>query len=90
MKKSLKIFILLIFIIGLLKPNVNAVFVASDCPYKLNLETISVQHHVLAIDKEGYLWAWGDNYYGQVGDGTNNDSNVPIQIKQNTKFSNSS
>lgn len=26
--------------------------------------------HVLALDDEGVLWAWGSNGYGQIGDGT--------------------
>ena len=42
--------------------------------------------HTLAIDSEGNLWAWGDNRYGQLGDGTITDKIVPMQIKQGTKF----
>lgn len=26
------------------------------------------------------VWNWGDNYYGQLGNGNNNDSNVPLQV----------
>ncbi|MCL2173995.1 IPT/TIG domain-containing protein, partial [Candidatus Saccharibacteria bacterium] len=39
--------------------------------------------HTLAIDSEGNLYAWGWNYYGQLGNGTNGtgtNSDVPIKI----------
>lgn len=28
------------------------------------------QYHSLALDSSGFVWAWGDNLSGQVGDGT--------------------
>ncbi len=42
--------------------------------------------HVAAIKADGSLWAWGSNWYGQLGDGTggdrtvNHDSPVPVRI----------
>lgn len=36
--------------------------------------------HTLAIRKDGTLWAWGKNDFGQLGDGTNVDKNDPLQI----------
>jgi alpha-tubulin suppressor-like RCC1 family protein len=36
--------------------------------------------HVLALKQNGELWAWGDNTVGQLGNGTQTNSNVPIQI----------
>ncbi len=36
--------------------------------------------HCLAIRSDGTLWAWGFNNHGQLGDGSTNDSAVPIQI----------
>ena len=36
--------------------------------------------HVIAIKNDGTLWAWGDNYFGQLGDGTGIDKLVPTQI----------
>jgi alpha-tubulin suppressor-like RCC1 family protein len=29
----------------------------------------------------GNVWAWGYNYLGQLGDGTNTNSNTPVQVK---------
>jgi RHS repeat-associated protein len=35
--------------------------------------------HSLAVKSGGVVWAWGDNRYGQLGDGTTTNSNVPVQ-----------
>src|SRR3990172_150224 len=37
-------------------------------------------HHSLALMTNGTVWAWGDNAYGQVGDGTTVDKNTPIPV----------
>ncbi|MES2933640.1 MAG: hypothetical protein V4805_09155 [Pseudomonadota bacterium] len=34
----------------------------------------------IAIDTDGSLLAWGDNYYGEIGDGTVIDSNLPLKV----------
>jgi alpha-tubulin suppressor-like RCC1 family protein len=34
--------------------------------------------HTTALKTDGTLWAWGDNEYGQLGDSTYIDSNIPI------------
>ena len=36
--------------------------------------------HSLALKADGALWDWGYNAYGQLGDGGNRDSNVPVQV----------
>ena len=36
--------------------------------------------HTLAIKTNGTLWAWGDNYYGQLGLGDNTNRNSPTQV----------
>jgi alpha-tubulin suppressor-like RCC1 family protein/fibronectin type 3 domain-containing protein len=36
--------------------------------------------HSLALKEDGSVWSWGYNDYGQLGDGTNTNSNVPIMI----------
>ncbi|MEI6654205.1 MAG: cadherin-like beta sandwich domain-containing protein [Verrucomicrobiota bacterium] len=38
--------------------------------------------HSLALCSDGTVAAWGYNYYGQLGNGTTTDSNVPVAIIQ--------
>ncbi len=42
--------------------------------------------HFLAVKSDGTLWAWGSNYAGQLGEGTTNDSNKPLQIGTDTDW----
>lgn len=42
--------------------------------------------HTLAIRSDGTLWAWGDNYFGQLGDGTFEDRLEPVQVGSDTNW----
>jgi alpha-tubulin suppressor-like RCC1 family protein len=35
----------------------------------------------LALKTDGTVYAWGDNDYGQLGDGTNHDRDLPVKAK---------
>ena len=40
--------------------------------------------HSLALGSDGYVYAWGNNYYGQLGNNTsgdNADSHVPVRVR---------
>ncbi len=37
-------------------------------------------YHSLASTLEGTVWAWGANWYGQIGDGTTAPSSTPVQV----------
>jgi alpha-tubulin suppressor-like RCC1 family protein len=38
-------------------------------------------YHSLALTTTGKVWAWGNNGYGQLGDGTNTDWRPPFQSR---------
>jgi alpha-tubulin suppressor-like RCC1 family protein len=44
------------------------------------VKVISPGRYTLALKDDGTVWAWGRNDYGQLGNGTNTDSNVPVQV----------
>ncbi|WP_445341397.1 RCC1 domain-containing protein [Bifidobacterium sp. ESL0820] len=37
--------------------------------------------HSLALGSDGYVYAWGWNTYGQLGDGTRDDKHAPVRVK---------
>jgi|GEM_PF-4967716 len=62
-------------------------------PSELISMITSVQHHAIAVGHfhsavivDGYLWTWGYNWHGQLGDGTTITSAVPIQIGEAAKW----
>src|SRR5260221_7466515 len=38
------------------------------------------ESHNFALKNDGTVWAWGGNGLGQLGDGTLNESHVPVQV----------
>ena len=52
-------------------------------PFKLMDNVVAVaagDNHSLALKTDGSVWAWGENRYGQLGDGTNNDRLAPVYV----------
>ena len=39
------------------------------------------QYHSLALGSDGNAYAWGSNYYGQLGDGTTTKQNTPVRVR---------
>ncbi|MCL2833910.1 MAG: putative Ig domain-containing protein [Treponema sp.] len=52
---------------------------------KFNTVAAGYDHNLL-IDCDGYLWAFGGNGAGQLGDGTTTTRNSLVQIKAGSKF----
>ena len=50
------------------------------------IDVASGYYHVLALDQDNNLWAWGRNNKGQLGNDTTTNSNTPIQIFKGHKF----
>ena len=48
-----------------------------------NVVEYAVDSHYLAVKKDGSLWVWGQNKYGQLGDGTTTDKSTPFKIMDN-------
>lgn len=42
--------------------------------------------HTVALKTDGTLWAWGDNNFGQLGDGTTVAKKTPVQIGNGTNW----
>ncbi|HXJ81580.1 MAG TPA: hypothetical protein VMS64_23220 [Candidatus Methylomirabilis sp.] len=66
---------------------------ATPSAFRLGTTIIAIAaggDHSLALDKQGHLWAWGDNSHGQLGIGNQDikTSNVPMLLPfpQDTRF----
>ena len=40
--------------------------------------------HSLALDQNGHAWAWGNNFEGQLGNGSTTNSSVPVAVDMPT------
>lgn len=38
------------------------------------------RYHSVVLKNDGTVWAWGWNYYGELGDGTTVQRTTPVQV----------
>ena len=64
-----------------------------DCPYPIQvagpggtgfltdvIEVAAGYFHTLALKSDGTVWSWGDESYGELGQGFNSQSQFPVQV----------
>lgn len=59
--------------------------VSWDAPHRVDISGVrqiaAGSGHVLALRSDGTVWAWGSNANGELGDGTVEDSAMPVQVE---------
>jgi alpha-tubulin suppressor-like RCC1 family protein len=63
----------------------NPIKIGSDTDWAYITAGVSGNHSI-AIKNNGTLWAWGYNFYGQLGNGTGTNLLVPTQIGTDTNW----
>ena len=48
-------------------------------------EVAAGEDHLLFLKKDGTVWGWGDNEFGQLGDGTTETRKRPVQVRFDLK-----
>jgi len=71
-----------IFILSLLNSQYSQ---ASTLPVKIKSIAGGAMHSA-AVGADGSVWTWGDNYYGQLGDGSKISKSIPTKIKGLSDF----
>ncbi|MDR1564769.1 MAG: hypothetical protein LBS74_07415 [Oscillospiraceae bacterium] len=53
---------------------------AADEAFQTNPMVSGGQYHTIALMEDGTVWAWGQNDFGQLGDGTTTNRLSPVQV----------
>jgi len=65
----------------------DAVFVITAGSTAQNLFVVACgSYHTVVVKSDGTLWAWGENWSGQLGDGTTVNKSAPVQVGSDTDW----
>lgn len=68
-------------LVGTDKPVWQAAVLPLTYPLRQISQVVVGANHQLALDDNGLVWAWGDNDYGQLGDGSGVSQARPVLVK---------
>ena len=61
----------------------NVVDAPNDIDGKKVVQVALGENHSACVTEDGCLYTWGDNEYGQLGDGTTENKHTPVKIMDN-------
>lgn len=74
-KRALKLVYLVSLVLILIIMNQKQIKAASKF-----VQVSAGAHFTAALSQDGTVWTWGQNHYGQLGDGTTDDRSTPFQV----------
>ncbi len=69
---------------GTASPTIDGSWINNDGSCKIRQVSLGY-YHSAAITENGDLYTWGRNYAGQLGNGTKDNSDIPVKIMSNIK-----
>jgi len=65
--------------------NISSVTPTQEFSKDTNWIAVSAGYnHTIALKNDGTIWSWGNNFYGELGLGNHNNTNIPTQIGDDT------
>ncbi|MGD9732695.1 MAG: hypothetical protein AB7U45_10985 [Desulfamplus sp.] len=55
-------------------------FTTKDGGNSVKMAVAAGDQHTVLLKSDGTVWTWGNNYWGQLGNGTKIDSSTPVQV----------
>ena len=80
-KKWITVFLCVVLLLGLVTPAATAVEAEAASAFRTTPMVAAGWHHTVALRNDGTVWAWGENAFGQLGDGTTMRRLTPVQVQ---------